>query len=98
MAAKSKTATELVGELNSLLGIATDKLFGELEALAGRLGVDLNEPLTDAFIKQAKALYGAYVGREALANITAAGFTEALELFKTGRVPKRAKRVGANTA
>lgn len=98
MAAKSKTASELVAELNSLLGIAPEKIFAEFENLASRLGVDLSQPLTDAFVKQALAIYSAYVTRDAVANITKLGFAEMLDLFKSGRVPKRGKRVGANTA
>lgn len=89
--------SELKNSFNGSIGLNVDALFDELDRLADKMGVDTSEPLTEAFLKQAKQLYSAHIGRLE-AQIAEYGFKEVLGFFKTGRVPKRPKRVGASTA
>jgi hypothetical protein len=94
----AKTVKEVLALFNDTIGIDKDRMFAELEKLAGKLGLDMGSETTAAFEKQARALYDAYVTPEVLNQIKATGFAELLALWKTGRVPKRRRRVGAATA
>lgn len=93
-----KSVKEVLELFNDVIGLNKEKMFEELEKLAAKLGLDPNSEVTAGFEKQARAIYDAYVTREVLENVKARGFAELLALWKTGRVPKRARRVGASTA
>lgn len=93
-----KSVKEVLELFNDVIGLDKERLFEELDRLAVKLGLNLEDPTTAAFEKQARALYDAFVTREVLEQIKAKGFAELLELWKTGRVPKRKRRVGASTA
>ena len=82
---------------NQQIGLNASALFDELDRLAAKLGIKEGAPLSDAFLKSARALYEAYIAQVS-SNIVDVGFAELIELYKTGRVPKREKRVGASTA
>lgn len=89
--------SDLKGTFTQRIGLNVEGLFGELERLAKKLGIGPSDELTEAFIKQAKAIYSAYLA-QVQNRIVDIGFEEVLELLQTGRVPKRKKRVGASTA
>jgi hypothetical protein len=79
------------------IGLNLTALFAEFDRLFAKTGLDPNEPLTDAYIKQAKAIYAAYIANQEAA-IVDLGFNELVNLWNTKRVPKRKRRVGASGA
>ena len=82
---------------NGQIGINAQALFDELDRLASKMNIPLGGQLTDAFLSQARHIYAAYLAQVS-ANILEVGLQEFMELYKTGRTPKRPKRVGASTA
>lgn len=91
------TLQELKDTFNGQIGLNAKALFDELDRLAAKLGIKEGQPLTDAFLKAGRSLYEAYISQVA-GNIVDVGWKELVELYKSGRVPKREKRVGASTA
>ena len=85
------------GTFTDQVGLNRERLFQEFDALAKKLGIGEGDELTDAYIKQAKALYEAYI-TAAMANVVELGLSEILALFVKGRVPRRKRRSGASTA
>lgn len=88
---------KLKDSFNGSVGVNLELLFSELDRLAAKLGIGPNDPLTDQYLKQAKAVYAAFL-TPYMGNVVDYGWSEILALMHTGRVPKRAKRVGASTA
>lgn len=88
---------KLKDSFNASVGINLELLFTELARLATKLGIGPDDPLTDQYLKQAKAVYAAMLSTY-MTNVVDYGWQEVVTLLHTGRVPKRAKRVGASTA
>jgi hypothetical protein len=88
---------EFKGTFNDKIGLNAEAFFDELDRLAVKLGITEGVPLSDAFLKQGRALYAAYLTQYS-ANIIEVGWNEIVGLFRHGQVPKRKRRVGASTA
>lgn len=88
---------KLKDSFNGSVGVNLSLLFTELDRLAAKLGIGPNDPLTEQYLKEAKALYAAFL-QPYMANVVEYGWAEVRQLLSTGRVPKRSKRVGASTA
>jgi hypothetical protein len=89
--------SKLKDSFNVSVGVNLELLFTELARLAAKLGIGPDDPLTEQYLKQAKAVYAAFL-TQSTANVVEYGWKEIESLLHTGRVPKRKKRVGASTA